>query len=438
MDSPLILAAIGLCCAIVGWIVFRASPRLTFVMWALTMFFVPVWIGATAGPFIAAITGVTLLAIASNLRRVPLAAADFVVGTFAVFVLVLFALRLVELTPMVTAVLEWFVPYVWGRIAAARLGTNRATSIIAGVAAFAAVLAIVEFITATNVFILLPALGPSFETWGELQERGGFLRAEGAFGHSIALGAALAMAAPFAMAARWRLATRVAVLCALAAASVVTFSRIGLVGLVLGIALSILVLPGLGRATRVVVAVAGAVGALVAVPFLSSVFLEAGEEASGSAMYRSGLFVLAGQVQPLGSAGGWQSLATNGAYLGYYADSVDNAVLVAALSYGAIPTGLVLVGLVGLAVTLLQRGRANPATIAVVTQLPAVVSVALITQYGMFLWFLAGLAVAWRSMPKDEMSWSDLGGGAVQPSAVHADIQRVRDDLPSQHRHGVR
>jgi hypothetical protein len=39
-------------------------------------------------------------------------------------------------------------------------------------------------------------------------------------------------------------------------------------------------------------------------------------------------------------------------------------------------------------------GRGSPAAVAVLSQIPALATVALITQYAQFLWFVAGVAVA--------------------------------------------
>jgi hypothetical protein len=55
--------------------------------------------------------------------------------------------------------------------------------------------------------------------------------------------------------------------------------------------------------------------------------------------------------------------------------------------------------LIGLALLLLAAvvviaGRASPGLIAIVGQAPALTSVALITQYNIYFWFIAGLGVA--------------------------------------------
>ncbi|MCR2317514.1 hypothetical protein NSR99_23260, partial [Salmonella enterica] len=93
---------------------------------------------------------------------------------------------------------------IWGRVVLARVTTDWITSTIAVVAIVAAAFAVVEFLTSFNPFVLISGSGVVYETWSPLQERGGVLRAEGAWGHSIALGAALAMSSAFVVATRWR------------------------------------------------------------------------------------------------------------------------------------------------------------------------------------------------------------------------------------------
>ena len=68
-----------------------------------------------------------------------------------------------------------------------------------------AVLAILEFVTGTNLFITyLPNTTSLFDIWGTLQPRGGVIRAEGAFGHSIALGASLGIAVSLTLGSSFR------------------------------------------------------------------------------------------------------------------------------------------------------------------------------------------------------------------------------------------
>ncbi|WP_040168205.1 hypothetical protein [Microbacterium gorillae] len=387
----------ALCALAVVVIIGRAMPRGTFVIWALVLFFVPVWIGATAGLYFSAFTAMTIVAMAACGRRIRLVPADAVALVFVVLVFAMFALKLANLTTAVEASLEWMLPYAWGRMALARVGREHVAATISVVATVAAALAIIEAITHTNLFVELPPLGPSAATWRPLQYRGGELRVEGAWGHSIALGAGLAMSSAFVLAARWRTTIKLLMLAVIAAATALTLSRIGLVTLVLTVAVSIVTLPGLTRMTRFVVALLGLLTAVVLVPILSSVFLEAGDEAGGSADYRGDLFVLFGQVRLFGGAPDWAGLTVGGTYLGTYADSVDNALLVIALRVGWIPMLLTVALILMAALPTLRPGQANPAGIAVLAQIPALFAVALITQFGMYFWFLVGLAVTWHA-----------------------------------------
>lgn len=409
--STLLLAAIALCAGVVGLLLFRAGPRLTVVVWAVVLFFVPVWIGVTVGFFWSAITLLTLAAVLTSISDIRLTAVDLLVAVFALMAVALFALKMATLSATVIALLEWTLPYIWGRLVLARVTRSFLTRVIATVATVAAVLALIEFATGSNFFVTLPAMSADlYANWGGLQIRADRLRAEGAWGHSIALGAALAMSSSFLIAVRWPVLVRLLALAVVAGAAVVTFSRIGMLTLAFTVVLSILLLPGLTRAMRWSVAAMAVIAAALIVPFLGEVFLEAGDEAGGSADYRSSLFSLVSQVQIFGSAGDWSGLTVGGEYLGAYARSVDNAFLLFALRFGWVPSLLLIVALVLAAIGIVRRGEASPPAVSVAAQLPALFAVALITQSGMYLWFLAGLAVAWRQHG-DESPTADQSAG---------------------------
>ncbi len=398
-ESLLVLAPLALCAGGVALFVFRASPRTTLVVWLLVLFLVPVWIGVSVGFFWAAITLISLAAIASNYADLRLTVVDGLVAVFALLLLVLFALQLATLSSTVIALLQWLVPYAWGRMVLARVPALFVTRAIATIATAAACLALVELATGFNPFVLIPGPGPYAE-WSGLQPRAGFLRVEGAFGHSIALGSSLAMASAFVLASRWRAPVMLLSLATVVGAVVATFSRIGLVTVGLTLVVCVIAMPHIGRAARWAVVGGGAVAVALIVPFLGDVFSDAGDEAGGSADYRSALLSLVSEVRVLGRAGDWQGTITDGVYLGTFARSIDNTLLLIALRFGWVPVLLVAAVLVALAVGVL-RGRTNPASIAVVCQIPALLAVALITQFGSFLWFLIGLAVAWSAMQAD-------------------------------------
>lgn len=388
------LGLVGVCALAVVAMFMRAMPRATFVAWVLVLFFVPVWIGISAGIFWAAITVVTLLAVLACGGSVSLTVADGFMAAFVLLALGQYALGASSLSGTVIALTEWTLPYLWGRLVLARVDGAFVISCLAGATVAASVMAIIEFVSGVNVFLLLPAQGPAFEVWGTLQTRGGLIRTEGAFGHSIALAAALAMGSAFVLAARWRTWAKLVGLLFVTAAVVVTLSRIGLVTLVITVALTVVVLPGLTRGTRLAVVAAGCAGALLAAPFLDAVFSDAGQEAEGSAQYRSGLLQLLPLVRLVGAAQDFEGVTRGGQYLGYFANSVDNALLVVALRLGWLPTLLLVLVFVSSFATAVNPRRTNPAAIAIAAQAPSLFAVAFITQYGMFFWFVVGLSLS--------------------------------------------
>lgn len=414
---PIVLLAVGgLAALAILVLVLRLMPRAAFVIWACVLFFVPLWVGVNIGFYWAAITLLTALLILVNWSIVPLRAADAWVAVFVVVTVGLYGFGSVDLASLVAALLEWVIPYIWGRVVLARVGTAWVTSTIAVVAVVAATLAVVEFFTSFNPFVLVPGSGVIYDTWSPLQERGGVLRAEGAFGHSIALGAALAMSSAFVVATRWRLVPKISGVVIIAVATVLTFSRVGLLTLVLTLVLSTFLIVGVSTRFRVTVAVAGAIGTAIVIPIIDTVFGAAGEEAGGSADYRTDLLVLLEQVQLFGNPGDWHSLVSGDYYLGYFARSVDNALVLTLLRYGYVPTFLIMAAVVCAAWMALRRSTRSPAALAVVGQLPSLVVVALITQYSMFLWFCVGLAITW-ARDADMLQRPDEQGARVDIGA---------------------
>jgi hypothetical protein len=120
--------------------------------------------------------------------------------------------------------------------------------------------------------------------------------------------------------------------------------------------------------------------------------VEAGGEAAGSAAYRADLLTLVPQMRLLGVAEVFQVLPDGTAYFGNFR-SIDSALILLGLSFGLIPL-VAVAGLLVAAAVLMLRGKATPPTIALVAQLPSLATVALITQYSFFLWFICGLAVS--------------------------------------------
>lgn len=400
------LLAIAVVSAIAAVILLRAAPRLSFVAWAFVLFFVPIWVGFSAGYFFSAIALVTILCVASaSTKGFRWVVADTLVLLFAAIVLASFVLGGVTLGHMLIAMLDWMLPYIWGRLALSRLGMDFIVQCIALATVVAAGLAVLEFFSHTNLFSLVRWDSSGYALWSPLQLRGGYVRVEGAFGHSISLGASLAMGSLFVLASKWPVLVRLASVLLVGVAEVMTFSRIGLISFALGLVLSLFFLRGaLTRRIRVSLAVVGGLGACAALPFILQVFTDAGTEAAGSAAYRVDLIGLVPDMAPFGLSPEYRVLPNGSVYIGSF-QSIDSALILAGLRLGWIPIALVVVLLIGAVVTML-RSSSNVPVIALVAQIPTVATIALITQLPYMLWFVAGLAVSMYILKKKPQAMS--------------------------------
>lgn len=388
----LLLLAAGAFAAV--WYVARSAPRLVVAGWAAVCFLVPIWVGVQAGIYWSAVTAVTAVALASwSTSDVTFSYVDVLVVGFAVLVLVAYVVGGSTWGHVLIVLIGWMVPYVWGRVVLARVDPGWLYSCIAVAATAAAVFGIIEFATGFNPFVGIAMPNGAWRTWHELQLRGGFVRAEGAFGHSIAFASALAMSSVFVIVTRWPIWTRLACLSVIITAVGMSFSRIGMITLAITLVLAALLLGRwITRSMRLGVVVLLVVAAMIAMPLLGDVFTAAGEEAGGSAEYRSDLALLVGEMRALGITASWTVLPTGETYYGSF-QSIDSELVLSGLRFGILPL-IALVAAIVTCVLGLLRGRATPAAVAVAAQVPAFATVALITQYGYLAWFLAGVAVA--------------------------------------------
>ncbi|RXZ71953.1 hypothetical protein [Agromyces albus] len=405
------------------WYVARAAPRLVVVGWAAACFFVPIWVGVQAGVYFSVLTGVTLIALAAwSTTNLSLSSIDILVVGFVGLVVTAYLFRGATWGHVLIVLFGWFLPYLWGRVVLARVEPGWLYSCIAVVATGAAVLAVIEFMTGFNPFVGIVMPNGAWQTWHELQPRGGFVRVEGAFGHSIAFASSLAMSSVFVIVTRWPVWVRLACLTLVVTAVGMSFSRIGLIGLAITLALAVLVLGRwLSRAMRLSVTILLIVAAVFALPMIMEVFSAAGEEAGGSAQYRSDLVALIGELHALGIAASWTVLPTGETYYGSF-QSIDSELVLTGLRFGYLPL-LVLIAAIVAGVVSVASGRATPAAVAVAAQVPAFAAVALITQYGFLVWFLAGVAVT--SYSRDRTGLAVLPG---RDAFIADGIRRERVD----------
>lgn len=434
-----VLALLGLALGIFAFLVCRRWPRTALGGWLLIVCFAPIWVGLDLGFYVSLATLGAGLVLVACLPVLPsrIGLADWMI-------VVLFGASLAPVllgaTNLASAVVlpQWAAAFLLGRLIAYRVPLDTVCRLLAVVFAVAGALAIVEFlsgfnpivsfVTAANPVFESVTSGSLFERWSPLQARGGIIRAEGAFGHSIALGACLALVIPIAVTARFSVGVRLLIVVALTGGAVVSFSRIGMICSVLAIVLSVLFLRReLTAKARAAIASVIVVAGIAVVPFITATFAQAGDEASSSAAYRGDLLSLIPGMVPFGLASSLRASPGGELYFGSFR-SIDSAVILFGLTYGWIPL-LVVVVLIVAAVVLTGMRRASPPMIAVVAQLPAVFSVALINQYAIFLWFMIGLAVYTRGAQSDD-------GAATPSTRVDATARRLGDTTPRPARTG--
>jgi hypothetical protein len=411
-----------------------SRPRAFAVVWLLTIAFVPWWVGVKISTFVPAAALICLLAL---LCMIPMLATRVTIpdwGVLSFFVVCLIPVFLGGGSKSATfgVAVIWLPAYLVGRRLPARVDLQWLYGCVAVIFSTVSFLAIIEFLFAWNPFVNIHfGSGASYATWGSLQRRGGVLRAEGAFGHSIALGSSLALAIPMTLASRFPVLLRVGAAGLMLGATVVTFSRTGILCAALGLILSILfVREGLSRRLRQTVIALVVVMAGALLPFVNQTFNAAGSEATRSADYRSELTSLIPRMSLTGISDATQRLANGDVYFGNFR-SIDSQLILTGVSYGSLAM-LIGVFLLLAGIWLLLARRATPPMISVVCQIPSLATVALITQYSVFFWFTVGLAVAAQAA-RSATAELEAESTAIESAAVSsplADARRYRYAAP--------
>jgi hypothetical protein len=144
------------------------------------------------------------------------------------------------------------------------------------------------------------------------------------------------------------------------------------------------------------------------------VFAEEGDAAAVSSDYRFDLIALLPDISLLGLSPAAHVNPAGVLFFSGFYYSIDSALIYLGLTYGMLAM-IVAVVLFLTAVWPVLRGRATAPTIAVVALLPGLLTVALITQYAMFFWFCAGLAVTSQTLrtkdPSPSSALSHRRGG---------------------------
>jgi hypothetical protein len=418
--QALLAGGIGLVGGALLLLVLRRLPRVAVAIWLAALCLLPVWTGVSVGGIhfpvatLAALLVILAVVPVPGFRVSPLDALVVLMGVAAIAGLLVGTDAKASMTTLVGFLSYGLPGYLLGRLATHRIGTAAVQGMVAIAFTVVGVLAVLEFTLHWNPFVLLPGNGGLRALWGTLQARGGIVRAEGAFGHSIALGSSLAIAIPLTLASRFTLPARLVMTALMLLGAILAFSRVGILGALLGLVLSVAFLRDAlslrVRATVTVLMVA-LVGGIA--PFVRTVFDDAGTEATNSSDYRGDLYGLVPGMRLLGLASSAHRGTDGRVFYGGFR-SIDSQLVLTGLTFGLIVAAALLVAL-AVGVWLVLRGRATAATIALIAQIPALATVALITQYSTFMWFLAGVAAtsqilqneATAGPPPDPLSEAD-------------------------------
>ena len=405
--EPALVTTLAVLLVVILGIIAHRSPRFALVAALCILCFMPVWVGARLGfngnLFLpaAVIASLAVAVVMLPVRSIRPSPADALLLFLILLALSSFITSdpVLALSFLVTPFTYFVGGYALGRIATARVGADTVYRAVAVVFTVVALLAILEFTTGINPFISIGPEGSLFAAWGDIQMRGGIARAEGAFGHSIALGSCLALAIPLTLAARFPFTVRLAMVATMLCATVFTFSRIGIICAFLGIVLcAVFLTERLRGRQRAAILGGGALLALLMLPLVSSVFSEAGEEAENSGAYRGDLLPLLARSQLIGFSDSLHRSPAGTLSFDRFI-SIDSQLLLTSLTTGVLALLAACIAL-AIAAALVLRGRAQPATIAIVAQLPALATVALITQYAVMLWLVVGIAATTQALAR--------------------------------------
>lgn len=427
LENGLTLSVLGLL-AIIACIVIVPHARLALALFIGGIAFAPVWLGANLSGLVTIHTALAALALVSlvvdayrtrsraapdprPLRQAGLHSFDIVFMLLAALTVASNLVGGVD-RGQVYLVATWGLMYALGRAAMLRVGLVWIAGALTAVMTVVAVFAIIEWVTSWNPWLEFTGNSSSaFRVWGPQQFRGSQVRAEASFGHSIALGCSLAITLVLTIIARMRNAAKLIVIGLLTVALILTFSRTAYITAGLGVVLLLLCtgrnLSSRMRAGLSAILVAGATLGLI---ITTSAFAENEDASSDAAFYRLWLWDLVPGLRALGASSLLYRTTDGTSTVGSFA-SIDSAVLLYALTNGWVPAAVLCIALLIATVRLVLRGG-DPALVALVAQIPAFFTVALITQYAHLVWFVAGMAVTGIT----QAAPNDLGT-SLRPSA---------------------
>lgn len=406
LESPLVFvlaAVLAIYLSIFSW----GHPRFALTAWLICLVAVPVWPEVRVGISLQALSALSLLLVPSILRhwRGRLQGGDWMMLAFAGAATLSVALFNSPQFAWVAVFTQWGAAYLVGRSLGPAVGEAWVYKAIAIAGTVVGAWALIEFAAGLHLFEnYFVALDRA--SWHLIQIRGSLDRSEGAFGHSIAMGGFLALSVPFVIACRTTTPRRIAMLAVVAAGGLVTFSRGAIIGVAAAIIFSLLFMASesLTRRARIGLTTTAVMASIVAVPFTLNLFDSVSSDLTVSTNYRGDLSTsFFPDLNAFGLGDGVQFV--DGAQRYRQFTSIDNAYALLGLQLGWVPLGILALGVVVVIIRLL-RGRGGPADVAIASQAIVLYTVALITQYGLAVFFVVGLAAAFSGTKEKTASES--------------------------------
>lgn len=367
------------------------------VLWLTVMVAAPVWIEVRIGATFPPLSVVFLMMIPAVVYAADarVTKTDLLIFGFTIFAAVATFFADTPMYAFTTVLVQWLPAYFIGRHLAPAAGMEWTYRAVAFASGIVGLWAVGEFIFGLHVFQHFAGTTSS-GGWQAIQVRGPYARSEGAFGHSIALGGFLSIGLPFIIGAKFKPLQRMFLLIISAAGLIVTFSRGPLVGGLIVVILGVMFMTTESMSRRLRGWMLGllVVAGFTVLPLLFGLFDTLSYDTKVSTGYRTLLFqTILQDMHPLGTASGF-GVGPGGKYFYWDFSSIDNAYVLAVLQYGWLPVVFLLAGLIALMVRVLIKRQCGPADIALIGQIWVMSTVALITQYGMAVWFCAGMTVA--------------------------------------------
>lgn len=346
----------------------------------------PIWIGVD---FVATVPVQCLVAVFAVLAAV-VSGAPVRITKFDAYFLAFLAVALAAMllrdsiwAEWAKFVIRWGIPLLAARVLVPAAGVRFVTNAIAMVFGLVGGLALLELLLVWHPFTAWPGTTVEYGLWNQIQAREGRDRSEWAFGHSIALGASLALSIPFILTSSYKTLLKLVFLIFVAGGILATASRGAVLAAGLTGALFVLQLMK-SYAARILAIALTSLFALTSVSAASALFegwALSSAELQSSLDYRFATYLAYWrEVQWFGPS---PMIGQPG--------STDSAVLTIGLNFGWIVVLIILLPIL-ISATRIVVGSASAAEIAIVGQLPLLVSVAFITQYELIFFFIAGIA----------------------------------------------